>query len=177
VFSKDFDSERMCLVTILTLASLGLIAGFMTWTDTRGTRLSTVMAARYLPEDKPSGVPRLPRGVFLSLLFALVPLIKGWCVLLPIHNLFAAILILLCISAAAWLLAASALEGMTADERKERIEQFIASEPGNEPPVQPRVESFPTWLRWWEGINLTAYFLMMALMLYSLFALSDSSLQ
>jgi hypothetical protein len=174
VLPKNLDSERMCLVTILISASVGFIAGVMTWADTRGTRLSTVMAARYPPEDAPSSVPRLPRGIFLSLLFAVVLLIKGRCTLLPVQGFFAAVLALLCISAGVWLLAASALEGITAAARKERIEQFIASEPGNEPPIQQRIESFPTWLRLWEGINLAAYSFIMALTLYSLFALSNS---
>lgn len=174
VLPASLDSERMCLVTILVSASLGFMTGVVAWGDTPGTRLSTVMAAPYPPKDTSSSVPRLPRGVFLSLLFTVVGLIKDRCALLPSHFFFASVLTLLCISAGAWLLAASALDSAAAANRKEHIEQFIASEPGNEPPIQPRFESFPAWLQLWEGINLAAHFLMVALVLYSVLTLSNS---
>lgn len=129
------------------------------------------MAARYLPEDVASSVPRLPRGVFLSLLFTAIPLLKGWCQIAPDHIFFAIVLTLFCISSGAWLLAASVLQNTATAQRKENIERFISSEPGQEPPTHPHFEAFPAWLRLWEAVNILGYFFLLAPVIYSLFQL------
>ena len=103
----------------------------------------------------------------------MVPLIRGECVLLPDRIFLATVLALLCASTGAWLLAASSLQDEAVAQRKDYIEQFISSEPGSEPPVPTRFESFPTWLRLWEGINLLGYFFVMSPVLYALFRLAN----
>ena len=173
VISVDIDSERMCLVEMVLLASVGFLSGLVIWTGTAGARLSSVMAARYARDVPPSTLPRLPRGVFLSLLFAAVPLIKGWCPLFLSHVFFVMMLSILWISAGAWLLVASGLHREADSQRKAHIEEFISSPPGVEPPPRPRFEEFPGWLRAWEGTNLAAYSFQMALILYRLVTLSN----
>lgn len=118
VISEGVDSGRMCLLTTLLLACLGFFSGVVTWTGTAGARLSAVMAARYARDIPPSALPRLPRGVFFSLLFAAIPLIRGWCALVAGHICFAIVLALCCISSGAWLLAASALQNAAAGQEK-----------------------------------------------------------
>lgn len=167
VFLESMDSERVCLVSILISAFLGFLAGFVTWTETKGKRLSTAMAARCAPEDTAGEIHGFPRGIFLSLLFTAVPLIKGWCDHLPGRIIFTTALVLACLSTGAWLLAASTLQRTAEAERKRHIEEFISSEPGNEPPVHPRFEPFPDWLRLWERINVSGYFFMVAAVVYS----------
>lgn len=132
------------------------------------------MAARYAPKQTSSSLPRLPRGVFLSLLIIAVPQVEGWCTALPGHVFFGYIVASCALSAGAWLVAASALESEADARRKEHVEQFIASEPGHEPPLQPHFESFPAWLRLWEGVNLAMYFFTVASILYSLGTLPNS---
>jgi hypothetical protein len=131
--------------------------------------MSTVMAARYVPEPPKSTVPRLPRGVFFSLLFSVVPLVKGWCGgFLPDSTIFVTLLVITAISTGIWLMAASALKNSVDVERKARIEEFISSAPGEEPPRRPNVDPFPKWLQVWEAINFAAYLLLLAMIIYPL---------
>jgi hypothetical protein len=165
----------MCLLTILVSAAIGFVVGIVPWVDTPNwTVWMTVMAARHPPEEQASASPLLPRAAFLSLLFAGVPLIKGWCPLFPSHIFLASMLVIFWISTGTWLLSASALRSRADAERKTYIEQFTSSKPGREPPPKPHSQAFPAWLRVWEGINLAAYFLMIASILRSLAALLDA---
>ena len=164
----------MCLIAILVPAAIGLFRGTVSWVDTRGTRLSTVMAARYLSERKRDEAPRLPRGAFFSLLFAGIPLIKGRCPLFPNHVFLVAMLAVLWISIGTWLLSVSALQSRVEEQRKAYIEEFISSRPGNEPLSTPHFEMFPSWVKLRNRINLAAYFLFMASILTTLAAPSNS---
>lgn len=75
-------SHRLGLAAVFLLSGLGLLAGIGTSSGPVSYWGYSVTAARYLASrdlPKKSRLPRLPRGIFLALLFASVPFLKGWC--------------------------------------------------------------------------------------------------
>ena len=148
-------SQRLGLAAVLLLSGLGLLAGIGTSSGPLGYWGYSVTAARYLASrdlPKKSRLPRLPRGIFLALLFALVPFLKGWCsVFLQRHVYFIFVYAFCGISAAAWLLIALFLQSAS--------EKDIS----------------PVWLKHWYWANVAGFLLLMAIVGSSLATLSASS--
>jgi hypothetical protein len=173
VLLEGIDPEQSCLISTLISAAIGFIAGFFSWPNDRAARLSTVMAARYAANYSSNStvakLPRVPRGIFLSLLAMAVPFIKGTCLVFPGHILLVVALALSGISSGAWLLRALALQTGADAQRKSHIEDFISSEPGNEPVSDSHIEESPAWLRTWEVVNCVAYIFIVATILLPFF--------
>jgi len=105
----------------------------------RGKNVSTW--APYAKDPPKSRLPRLPRGVFLALLFSAYPLIKGWCsVFLSQHTLFTLVYVCCGVSTGAWLLLSAITE----------------------------LDAPPLWLKIWSGANLAIFLLLMATALHAL---------
>jgi len=149
------SSERLGLVAVLLLSGLGLLAGIGAGSGPSGAYWdSSVDTARYLASrDWPkSRLPRLPRGIFLALLFSTFPLLKGWCsVFLHRHAYFILVYVVCGLSAAAWLLIA-----------------FFLQPASNQ-------NTFPVWLKRWNWANVAGFLLLMAIVVNSLATLSASS--
>jgi hypothetical protein len=161
VLAENIERVSSCLTILFMLASLGFVVGLVEWGGTgAGSRsISTVMAARYYASkpDRPDGLPRLPRAVFLSLLFLVIEGLRARCPGFPARVLWLVISVMALVSAGAWLMAAMALQGAADEQRKKYITEFIDSAPGSEPMRRPHIDVFPFWLRAWEAINLVAY--------------------
>ena len=167
-----------CLTILFVLASLGFVVGLAEWGGTRASsrNVSTVMAARYYASkpDRPYGLPRLPRAVFLSLLFLVVEGIGVRCPEFPARVLWLPISVMALVSAGAWPMAAMALQGAADEQRQKYIAEFIDSAPGSEPRHRPHVDVFPFWLRAWEALNLVAYSFIVGTILFLLSRVSGS---
>lgn len=148
-------SHRLGLAAVFLLSGLGLLAGIGTSSGPVSYWGYSVTAARYLASrdlPKKSRLPRLPRGIFLALLFASVPFLKGWCsVFLQGHVYFIFVYVFCGISAAAWLLIASFLQ--SASDK----------------------DALPVWLKHWYWANGAGFLLLMAIVGSSLATLSASS--
>src|ERR1700733_12230012 len=128
---ENINPEQSCLISTLISAAIGFIVGFVSRPSDRAARLSTVMAARYAANygsnSTVSKLPRGPRGIFLSLLAAAAPFIRGTCSVFPSHVISVVALAVSGISCGAWLLAALALQSEADAQRKSHIEDFISS--------------------------------------------------
>jgi len=172
--------EKTCLVILLSFAGVGFLLGAITWPSVGAGRWNTVMAAR-VARDWPgsrsvgTGGSPLSRGAFFSLMFAAFPLLKGWCRgFLVQHVLWAVAFVLCTLSIGIWFLAAATLQAALETERKKRIEAFIASTPGAEPPGRAHeAGSFPVWLRFWEWINWALFSLLVGSLLRGLATLAQ----
>ena len=92
----------------------------------------------------------MQRGIFLALLLASIPFLKGWCsVFLQRHVHFTFVYILSGISAAAWLL----------------IALFLQSASDKDAP----------WLKYWYWANMAGFLFLMVIVGISLATLSASS--
>lgn len=172
------ESDGTCFLTMLMLATLGFVMGLVTWGSAAGTRLSTVMAARYYASksDDPTSLPRLPRAVFVSFLFLLVGSIKYRCPEFQSRTVFIIFLVVASFSTGLWLNSAMVLQNAADEQRKKRIAQFIESEPGSEPLPLAHIDVFPSWLRIWEAANLMTYAFIVAAILFQLFRIRSSYL-
>ena len=148
-------SQRLGLAAILLLSGLGLLAGIGTSSGPWSYWGNSVTYAQYLASrglPKKRRLPRLPRDIFLALLFALIPFLKGWCsVFLQRHAYFIFVYVLCGISAAAWLLIALFLQ--SASDKN----------------------ALPVWLKHWYWANGAGFLLLMAIVGISLATLSASS--
>jgi len=125
------------------------------------------------PRERPrSRLPRLPRGVFLALLFAAFPFLKGWCAgFLNQHGLFAFGFVCCVVSTTAWLLVAFLIQQTADNQRKARIEQFVSDPDSSVPAPVVGLETPPFWLRIWNWTNLALFLLLMAVIFNSLVTL------
>src|SRR5262249_21181987 len=148
-------SQRLGLAAVLLLSGLGLLAGIGTSSGPWNYWGSSVTYARYWAsrdQAKKRRLPRLPRGVFLALLFASIPFLKGWCsVFLQRHVYFIFIYVFSGISAGAWLLIALFLE--SASDKN----------------------GLPVWLKHWYWANVAGFLFLMAIVGISLGMLSASN--
>jgi hypothetical protein len=147
-------SERLGLVAVILLSGLGLLAGIGTGSGPTSVWGYSATTARYLASrDLPkSRLPRLPRGIFLALLFSAFPLLKGWrFVFLHRHAYFILVYVVCGLSAAAWLLIA-----------------FFLQPASNQ-------DTFPVWLKRWNWTNVAGFLLLMAIVVNSLATLSAPS--
>ena len=119
----------------------------------------TVMSARVARETPRSTIEWAPRGIFTSLLVVIIPFIKGWCPRFLRQHTSVVILMVVCgISAGVWLVTAFLIQDAIDATRRRRIEEFIASAPGNEPPasfVPP--DPLPRWLEGWKWANILIF--------------------
>jgi len=154
----DFEpetSQRLGLAAVLLLSGLGLLAGIGTSSGPWSYWGSSVTYAQYsasrdLPKKRRS--PRVPRGIFLALLFASLPFLKGWCsVFLQRHVYFIVVYALCGISVTAWLLIALFLQ--SASDKN----------------------ALPVWLKNWYWANVAGFLLLMATVGISLATLPVSN--
>ena len=155
---EGFDSKQSELIIILLFACLGFVAGAAAWGGASGgTRYMTVMSARFGREGPKSRIEWAPRGIFTSLLFAIFPFIRGWCPVFMGQHISVLILIVSCgVSAGLWLAEAFLIQDSVETIKKKRVEEFIASAPGNEPSTPTLPERSPRWLRLWMRANVLA---------------------
>jgi hypothetical protein len=95
------------------------------------------------------------------LLVVTIPFIKGWCPrFLRQHTLVLILMVACGISAGVWLVTAFLIQDAIDATRKKRIEEFIASPPGNEPlPSFAPPEPVPPWLETWKWANILTFVL------------------
>ena len=148
-------SQRLGLAAVLVLSGLGLLAGIGTSSGPLSYWGYSVTYAQYLASrdlQKKRHLPRLPRGIFLALLFATIPFLKGWCsVFLHRHFYFIFGYVLCGISVGGWLLIALFLQ--TASDK----------------------DALPIWLKHWYWANVAGFLLLMAIVGIGLATLSASS--
>lgn len=124
------------------------------------------MSARFGQRAPRNTIEWAPRGIFTSLLLVAIPIVKGWCPRFPGNHTLVLILMAVCgISAGLWLLTAFLLQDTIDTTRKKRIEEFIASAPGNEPPasfVPP--DPLPRWLEGWKWANVLTFALIILIL-------------
>ena len=132
--------QRLCLTGILALAAMGLLAGVGTRIGYYSESWNSVMAARAPRELPKSRLPRLPRGLFLALLFAAFPFLAGWCPgFLTLHLLFAFGFVCCGLSTAVWLLVAFFSRNFSSELKSPT----------------------PLWLRVWNWANSALFLLLM----------------
>jgi hypothetical protein len=158
------------------LACLGLLLGLAGLRISPGSyseRWNTVMAAQYPRTEPKSRLPTLPRAIFLSLLFAAFPFLKGSCPGFLSHHLLFTLVSICCVfSTGAWLLVAWTVQNSAEDDRAARIEQFMADAKAAVPAPAAGMDAPPTWLTMWKWSNFAMFLLLGATIVNALLPIS-----
>jgi len=161
VIAANPESDRMCLAMLSMLTCIGFATGMANLGGSAASRLNSVMAAlaaSYTPETHRSRISRSQRGVFVSSLFAVFPIVRGWCpVFTKVHPLALVLIVFSTISTGIWLMIASMLQNALDSERETRIEEFISTPPGSSPQISPNINPRPRWLKIWQWTNFAAF--------------------
>ena len=150
-----------CLLGMLTAVALGFTLG--KWARFSGgdsTGLNAVMTARYyasrsLLHQTPE-VPTLPRSIFLSSLFLTLMFLRGVC---PHLQLFLWLSVICTLSSGSWLFSASDFQRTVDEERRKRIEAFVADPHNVVPEPVPGLEAPPPRLKRWYELNVGLFLL------------------
>lgn len=161
--------QLLCWVEILIFGAVGMVLGtaFSDPADNPTTsEVSSVGVARYYGNRPRSGssLPKLPRCIFFAMLLSLVPLLRKECPGFINQNLlfFTGTLISV-LSTGSWLLVASALRQGIDNQRRTRIDEFLADSTAPAPAPVPDLDSY-SWLKIWDWTN-TAYFVLLLVVL------------
>ena len=131
------------------------------------------MAARFPREERRSRLPSLPRGIFFAVLFVVILLFKGCREFWGLHLLFSVGLVGCGLSTGAWLLIASGLRQDADRRRAANIEQFLADPAQPVPAFEPALQARPGWIRFWNGLNVSLFSLLMGGVAVELFMLTS----
>lgn len=153
--------QPLCTLGMFAAVGLGFLLGSRhdSGPSAYSARENAVLAARYYSTIRPSQpLPTLPRGVFYSSLFITILLLRGLCP--QLRSFFWLPLVCAC-SSGAWLFSASNLQRLVNDERKQRIDHFIADPSSPVPEPVPDLAAPPS-LKLWQRCNLGFFLLMLA---------------
>jgi hypothetical protein len=163
------QSQLLCWVEILIFGAVGMVLGaaFGDPADNpAASEVSSTVAARYYSSrpQSASSLPKLPRCMFLAMLLSLGPLLRKECPGFISQNLlFFTGVVISVLSTGGWLLVASALGQNIDNQRRTRINGFIADPTAPAPAPVPGLESY-SWLKIWNWTN-TGYFVLLLVVL------------
>ncbi len=163
------QSQPLCWVEILIFGAVGVVLGaaFGDPADNpAASEVSSTVAARYYSNrpQSASSLPKLPRCIFFAMLLSLGPLLKKECPGFISQNLlFFTGVVILVLSTGGWLLVASALRQTIDEQRRIRINEFIADSTAPAPAPVQGMDSY-SWLKIWNWTN-TAYFVLLLVVL------------
>lgn len=176
----DPQLQRLCWAEIIIFGAVGMVLGaaFGDPADNpSASEVSSTIAARYY-SNRPqpaSSLPKLPRCIFFAMSLSLVPLLRKECPgFISQHLLFFTGTVMSVLSTGGWLLVASILRQAIDNQRKTRINEFIADSTAPVPAPVPGLDSY-SWLKIWNWTN-TAYFILLLIVLaMNIFLLPPSS--
>ncbi|HEY1802802.1 MAG TPA: hypothetical protein VGG46_17880 [Terriglobales bacterium] len=176
----DPESQRLCFAEILICGAAGMAIGAALIDPSdipAGSEVSSVTTARYYG-DRPqsvSSLPRLPLGIFVAMLSSLAPLLSDGCSgFISEHLLFFAGVIISALSTGGWLFIASGLQRGINNQRRARIEGFIADSTAPVPVRVPGLDEY-FWLKTWNWANIVCFILLTVVLIRSMVLLPTAS--
>lgn len=176
----DPELQRLCWAEISIFGALGMVLGvaFGDPADSPSvSEVSSIVAARYYSNrpQPPSSLPKLPRCMFFAMLLSIAPLLRKGCPgFVSQHLLFFIGIVISVLSTGGWLLIASALRRGIDNQRRKRIEEFIADSTAPVPTPVSGLDSY-FWLKIWNWANMVSFILLLTVIIRSILSLPPSN--